>query len=122
MQIQTNTDNTVEIHAPLTQHVETVVKDALSLFSDHITRVEVHLSEPHDSKSSSGAHHCMMEARMARHAPIVASANAATLHQAIHSAAEKLKRAIDSTLGRITDSAKGKSPVDLAMPVEEDQA
>jgi ribosomal subunit interface protein len=121
MIIQTNTDNTVEMHAPLTQHVETVVKDALERFSDHITRVEVHLSEPKDSKSSSGAHHCMMEARMERHAPIVASANAATLHQAIHGAAEKLKRAIDSTLGRISDSAKGKATLDPEVTVEEDQ-
>jgi ribosome-associated translation inhibitor RaiA len=107
MQIQINTDNTIEQHEPLTRHVETVVHEALSRFSEHITRVVVHLGETSDSKSSSGAHRCMMEARMEGHPPIAASDHAASLHQAVHGAAEKLKRSIDNILGRITDGAKG---------------
>jgi ribosomal subunit interface protein len=107
MQIQINTDSTIEQHEPLTRHVESVVKEGLSRFSEHITRVEVHLSETNDRKSSSGDHRCLMEARMEGHPPIAASDHAASLHQTIHGAAEKLKRSIDSTLGRIKDSAKG---------------
>lgn len=107
MQIQTNTDNTIERHEPLTRHVEATVKEALAKFSEHITRVEVHLSKTNDSKSSSGDHRCLMEARMEGRPPIAASDHAANLHQAISGAAEKLKRSIDSTLGRIKDSKKG---------------
>lgn len=107
MEIQTNTDNTIERHEPLTTHVETVVKDALGRFSQQITRVVVHLSEGKDSKNPSGDHHCMMEARLQNHAPIVSNDHAASLHQAIHGASEKLKRALDSAVGRMGAGAKG---------------
>jgi ribosomal subunit interface protein len=121
MQIQTNTDNTIERHEPLTRHVESVVKEALSRFSEHITRVVVHLSETNDHKSSSGDHRCLMEARVEGHPPIAASDHAASLHQAIHGAAEKLKRSIDSTLGRINDSAKGSNIVTEVVPEENEE-
>jgi len=121
MQIQTNTDNSIECHEPLTNHVESVVKEALSRFSKQITRVVVHLSDTNDYRSSSGDHRCMMEARIEGHPPIAASDHGASLHQAIHGAAEKLKRAIDSTLGRISDSTtKGNSIVVEAMPEEDE--
>ena len=116
MQIQTNTDSTIEHHEPLTTHVESVVKESLSRFSEHITRVVVHLSEINDSKSSSGDHRCLMEARIEGHSPIAASDHAASLHQAIQGAAEKLKRSIGSTLGRINDSAKGGNIVAEEVP------
>jgi ribosome-associated translation inhibitor RaiA len=57
-----------------------------------------------------------MEARIEGHRPIAASDHADSLHQAIHGAAEKLKRSIDSTLGRIKDSAKGGNIVSEADP------
>lgn len=120
MQIQTDTDNTIERHEPLTRHVESVVKDTLSRFSDRITRVMVHLSQNNDSKSSRGNHHCLMEARVEGHPPIAVSDHAASLHQAIHGAAEKLKRSIDGTLGRIKDSAKGSRNLAEAVPEEDE--
>jgi ribosomal subunit interface protein len=107
MQIQINTDNKIERHEPLTKHVESVVHAALSRFSERITRVEVHLSEINDSKSAEHGQRCLMEVRIEGHQPIAASDQAANLHQAIQGAAEKLKRLIDSTLGRINDGAKG---------------
>jgi ribosomal subunit interface protein len=116
MQIQINTDNMIEHHEPLTRHVESVIKETLSRFSNHITRVVVHLSATNDSKSSNGDHRCLMEARVEGHPPIAASDHAASLHQAIHAAAEKLKRSIGSTLGRISDNAR-----DNGIVIEEDQ-
>lgn len=101
MKIQTNTDSSIEQHEPLTTHVETTVKEALHRFSDDILTVVVHLSEANDSKSTDGTAKCLMEARMSHHSPIAVTAHAATIHQSIHSAVEKLKRAINSTIGRI---------------------
>ena len=107
MEIQTNTDNTIERHEPLTKHVETVVREVLGRFDQQITRVVVHLSEGKDAKSAVGDHRCMMEARLHGHAPIVANDHAASLHQAIQGAADKLKRALVSALGRLSTGAKG---------------
>jgi ribosomal subunit interface protein len=106
MQIQVNADNTVESHAPLVAHIESVVNEVLARFSEEISRVEVHLSVVNDHRQKGGEHRCLMEARVEHHPPIAASDQTLSLHQAIHGAAEKLKRAIGSTLGRIDDSAR----------------
>ncbi len=115
MEILTNTDSSIERHEPLTTHVEEVVKTSLARFSHQITRVVVHLSEGKDSKNPNGDHRCMMEARIQGHSPVVADDHAATLHQAIHNSAEKLKRALDSVIGRLNAGAKGGSRIADAL-------
>ena len=45
MQIQVNTDHTIEGHEALADQIRGVVENALSRMSDHITRVEVHLTD-----------------------------------------------------------------------------
>jgi ribosome-associated translation inhibitor RaiA len=104
MQININTDKTIERHAGLDEHVQSVVSAALHRFGEHITRVEVHLSDNQAHKSADGDNRCLMEARVTGYQPIAVSDHAATLHQAIGGSADKLKRAIDSALGRLHDS------------------
>ena len=106
MQININTDSTIERHAGLNEHVESVVDAAIHRFSEHITRIEVHLSDNNSQKSADGDNRCLMEARLTGYQPIAVSDHAATLHQAIAGAADKLKRAIDSALGRLHDSKR----------------
>lgn len=105
MQIQLNTDRNIEGHEALATHVSSVVQDALSQFSDHITRVEVHLSDENgvtkDRKSGQDDKRCMMEARLERFHPVAVTAYAASVHQAVDGAADKLARMIESTLGRL---------------------
>lgn len=107
MQIQVNTDSSIEHHEPLTRHVETVVEGSLSRFKENITRVEVHLSDTNGQKSGDADNRCLMEARLQGHQPIAVTEHAATLHQSIQGAADKLKRAIDHSLGKLSDGAKG---------------
>lgn len=45
MQIQINTDSNVEGPEEIADQVKGVVESALSVFSDRISRVEVHLSD-----------------------------------------------------------------------------
>ena len=115
MQINVNTDKTIERHAGLNDHVQTVVTAAISRFAEHITRVEVHLSDNNSQKSADGDNRCLMEARITGYQPIAVSDHAATLHQAINGAADKLRRAIDSALGRLYD----KRNVPLSKAVSE---
>ncbi|HAT30568.1 MAG TPA: ribosomal subunit interface protein [Janthinobacterium sp.] len=114
MQININTDSTIERNAGLTDHVQSVVDSAVSRFRDNITRVEVHLSDNNSQKSVDGDNRCLMEARLTGHQPIAVSDHNATLHQAIAGAADKLKRAIESALGRLQDKrqASGKVAAD----------
>lgn len=106
MQINVNTDSTIERQAGLDEHVQSVVGSAVSRFREHITRVEVHLSDNKSQKSADGDSRCMMEARVTGYQPIAVSEHAANLHLSIAGAADKLKRAVDNALGRLYDSKR----------------
>ena len=106
MQININTDKTIQRSAGLDEHVETAVNAAIGRFGEHITRVEVHLSDENSQKSGDGGNRCLLEARVTGYQPIAVSNHGNNLHQAITGAADKLKRAIDSALGRLYDSKR----------------
>lgn len=111
MQIHINADKNIERNNGLDDHVETVVKAAVARFGEQITRVEVHLSDDNSHKSADGGNRCMLEARVTNYQPIAVTEHAATLHQAISGAADKLKRAVDSALGRVHDKHLHKTAV-----------
>jgi len=100
MQIQINTDHNIAGHEALAAQVTEVVESALSRVSDHITRVEVHLTDENGDKHGQSDKRCMMEARLEGRQPIAVTHQAATLQQAVDGAADKLTRLIESTLGR----------------------
>lgn len=103
MQINVNTDNTINKHQGLDEHVDSVVRSSIGRFGDHVTRVDVHLSNENKEKKADGGNSCMLEARLAGVAPIVIHEHATDLHQAINNAGSKLARALDSAIGRLQD-------------------
>ena len=99
-----STDGNIDGREALATQIDEVVKNALSRFSDQITRVEVHLSyQNSDKKEGDDDMRCMMEARLEGRKPIAVTNHAATVDQAFDGAAEKLARLIESTLGRLHD-------------------
>ena len=110
MQINVNTDNTIDKHQGLDDHVESVVRSSIGRFGDHVTRVDVHLSNENKEKKADGGQYCMMEARVSGYAPVVVHEHAADLHQAVQNAGGKLARALDSAIGRLQDKNKHTSP------------
>ena len=102
MLIQINTDRNIKGNNALAQQVEAELRNTLDRFSEHITRVEVHLSDE-DSDKKFGTHdkRCLLEARIAGLQPISVSHQAETLEQAVEGAVKKLKRSLESTLGRL---------------------
>ena len=119
MQININTDKTIERSQGLTDHVENAVTAAIGRFGEHITRVEVHLSDENSQKSADGGNRCLLEARVTGYQPVAVSNHANNLHQAINGVADKLKRAIDSALGRLHDKNLHSTP--HVVETEEDQ-
>ncbi len=119
MQIQMNSGHNIEVHETLAAEVSGVVESALSRFSDHITRVEVHLSDENsDKKVGHDAMRCMLEARLEGRQPIAVTHNASNLDKAIDGAADKLTHLIESTLGRLRDSRESQ---DRPASIEVDQ-
>ena len=85
MQIQINTDHNVEGHEALADHIRDVVKSSLRSVSDHITRVEVHLTDESGHKDTQNDKRCVMEARLQGRQPIAVTNHATTLHEAVRS-------------------------------------
>ncbi|MEO8029997.1 MAG: HPF/RaiA family ribosome-associated protein [Gemmatimonadota bacterium] len=106
MQIQVNTDRNITGHADMIAQVQVVVENALSRFSAHITRVEVHLSDENsDKKSGVNDMRCVMEARLERRKPVAVTEHATTVEQAVEGAAHKLARLVESARGREHDKS-----------------
>lgn len=104
MQVQINTDHNIDGREALAKHITSVVENALKHTSEHITRVEVHVSDENsDKKGGVNEMRCKMEARLAGRQPLAVSHDAPTVHQAVDGAADKLSRLVDHTLGRIRD-------------------
>lgn len=110
MQINVNTDRTIEIHQGLDEHVETVLRASIERFGEHISRVDVHLTNENKEKHADGGNGCMMEARVTGYQPVVVHAHSVNLRQAIDDAAGKLARALDSALGRLNDKKRHEAP------------
>ena len=100
MKIQVNTDHNIHGHEALIEQIEATVETTLRHLSEHITRVEVHLTDENARKGGSTDKRCMMEARLEKHQPIAVTEEAASLDEAVDGAADKLKRLLDHTLGR----------------------
>jgi len=101
MQIQVNSDHTVQGHEALAARIGAVVARALTRLSDHITRIEVHLSDENGAKSGPNDKRCVMEARLQGRQPVAVTHDAATLDQAVGGAAGKLGRLVERSLGRM---------------------
>ena len=116
MQININTDHNIAGNAALNAQISSEVESALSLFSDHITHVEVHLSDENSSKHGQEDKRCMMEVRLEGRQPAAVTCHAATVDLAIEGAAEKLAGLIESTLGRLHDQNRHRSDSILPEP------
>ena len=101
VQIQVNTDENIAGGDDLSARISTEVHTRLDRFSQHITCIEVHLSDENGDKSGGSAKRCLMEARLEGHKPQVASDQAATIEAAYSGAAKKLQRALETTLGKL---------------------
>lgn len=116
MQILLNTDESVQGRDALSRHTEEVVQRVLERFSREVTRVEVHLSDVNGQKAGENDKRCLMEARVAGLQPIAVIEHANSLHQAIDGAAQKLKRSLDTTLGKLGEHTR--NPAAAGRPDE----
>jgi ribosome-associated translation inhibitor RaiA len=122
MKVQVNTDHTIEGHEALAARIRGVVENALSRVSDHITRVEVHLTDERGPKRGKNDKRCMMEARLEARQPIAVTDEAATLDLAVNGAADKLARMIEHTLNKLHDQRTHRTDPPLHGPAFPDHS
>ena len=100
MQIQINADHHIEGSEARDQWARSVVESALGHLAQHVTRVEVHLSDENGGKGGAPDKRCLMEARLNGRPPIAVTNHAESLDAAVNGAALKLVRAMEHDLGR----------------------
>lgn len=94
MKIQINHDDHIRTNEESVLRIEAAITRALSHFVQHVTDVEVHLSDENGPKFSQHDKRCLLEARLAGHQPIAVSENGATLDEAVNGASAKLKHSV----------------------------
>ncbi|HEY8688243.1 MAG TPA: HPF/RaiA family ribosome-associated protein [Chitinophagaceae bacterium] len=101
MTIQINADKNLSVHEAFGIKLDDLLSEQLSRFSEHITRLEVHLSDENGNKDGINDKRCMIEARLEGRQPIAVTADADTHEQSVAEAIDKLKNSLDTILGRL---------------------
>ena len=101
MIVQINTDNNITRDERLDGYLTTLITDELSMLSEHITRIEVHLSDENSQKKGVNDKRCVLEARLQSRQPIAVTSHAHTLEKAVNDALEKMKASITTIIGRL---------------------
>jgi len=101
MTIQLNTDKNLTIHQEYEDKIQTQITDALSRFSDLVTRLEVHLSDENGSKEGLEDKRCLLEARISGKEPIAVTNLGNNYDLAIAGALSKLKSTLETVAGKM---------------------
>lgn len=101
MTIQINTDNNLNVHEAFGSKLDDLLSEELSRFSEHITRLEVHLSDENGSKDGLNDKRCLLEARLEGRQPIVVTERANDYELAVSGAIKKLKTSLDKIVGKL---------------------
>lgn len=101
MNIQINTDHNIDGNERLQAYIKSKITDALKRFENQITRVEIHLSDENAGKTGLDDKRCLLEARLEGHEPLSVTANADTIENALNSATDKIKRVLETVVGKL---------------------
>jgi hypothetical protein len=104
--IQISTDNNVHGSDELIQRLEAELQSTLSRFSEHITRLEVHLSDGVATGAASMDRRCVIEARPAGRPAVAVTHHAGSVDEACRGAVRKLVSVLETQSGR-ADNRKG---------------
>ena len=114
MQVQVNTDDHIHGGESLAQWITDESKSRLNRFQDHITRLEVFLTDLDAGKSVANDERCRIEARVTGRQPVTVTDEADKMANAFIGAVDKLARAVDADLGRVKDR-NGRVPIRAGM-------
>ena len=101
MTIQINTDKNLSVHEAFGNDINNLLSEELSRFSEHITRLEVHLSDENGSKDGLNDKKCLLEARLEGRQPIAVTERANDYELAVSGAIKKLKTSLDKIVGKL---------------------
>ncbi|MET4082155.1 ribosome-associated translation inhibitor RaiA [Pedobacter sp. UYP30] len=103
MTIQLNADKNLTIHSDYEAQMSEKLENELKRFSEHITRLEVHLSDENGSKEGQEDKKCLIECRVEGKQPMAATDFGNSYDQALNGAVGKLKNALTTMIGKLKE-------------------
>ncbi len=100
MEIQVNTNHTIDGNDELRRETTKIVERSMARFAEQITRIEIHLSDVNGERGGEDKR-CVLEARLAGRQPVAVTHESGTVPTALAGATRKMTTLLDSTLGRL---------------------
>ena len=101
MEILINTDHNIAGTAEMHAYFKSSLEERFDRFSDHLTRIEMKISDENGEKFSEKDKRCVLEARIKGMQPTVVTSYSDTVEKAVSEASDKLKTALDTIMGRL---------------------
>lgn len=101
MEILINTDNNIEGTAEMIAYFKTSIAESFDRFSNHLTRIEVKISDENGDKSVGNDKKCVMEARIKGMDPIAVTSYESTVEKAVKEASHKMKSSLEKLMGKL---------------------
>lgn len=101
MEILINTDNNISASQEMRSYMKADLESAFERFSEHLTRLEVKISDENAGKEGENDKKCVLEARLKGMQPIAVSGQGNSIDQAVTDATNKMKNSLDSVMGKL---------------------
>lgn len=111
MQIQVNHDNHIEGSQRLNNYIKELAVKNLNHYGEHITKVEVHLSDENAHKTGLNDKKSIIEVRIEGRQPIVVSHQSNSLDSSINKSFKKMKLTLDKIFAKLSDKTVNKKLV-----------
>jgi ribosomal subunit interface protein len=103
MLVEVNTDKNIKNSERLIEYCKSMVEAELDRFAEHITRVEIHLSDENGEKGGDDDKRCLIEARMKGKNPVTAKNTATNIDDAISGALDKITKVLETSIEKMRD-------------------
>lgn len=100
MIIQINTDNHITGSESIVADLSALIEKELSHYSQHITRVEAHITDQNSHKKGVDDIRCSLEVRLEGHQPMAATNDAGNKKDAVKGACIKVAGSLASAIGK----------------------
>ena len=105
MQVQVHAGDHVQGGESLAQWAQDEVQNKLSRFREHVTRVDVYLTDVDALREGGKGKRCVMETRATGRQPLAVNAEAEKIADAVHGSLEKLHRALETEIAKMRDKS-----------------
>ena len=104
MQVQVHADDSIQGGESLAQWAQEEINSKMARLKEYVVRVEVFLTGVDALKTTGGpGKRCVLETRATGRPPIAVTAEAEKVKDAFNAAIEKLRRAVETDLGKLKD-------------------